>query len=338
MTSAGNPATMANAKDIVYSAIIGLALALLSWIIVSTINPELLFTTEPGMPSANLPSTSIGGNVPGSCAYGSLSRVEGPEPEENCRCIGDTDVPGDTTCEAKKSDYADWCNGKLNCEDPILGGDIGCDCGTHTTIMADLAGYCCASTNTIYNTGNPVADKAACQAACTVQTDITSCDSICHTAVCNTKPECCLKPDLRVGTNLDDVKYKEITAYVDQPIYFDIMTYSVNCLDTSPTGIIKYEIIDPTEDWSLLVWGDYICLNDDAFTLNWCTFGVLYAGIVSDYRWTGFHLGYYCGGTDPIQHSYSTAKDVEVELKITSRDCVESKSGLDKVKIHVINR
>ena len=134
------------------------------------------------------------------------------------------------------------------------------------------------------------------------------------------------------------VTSKTITAYVDEPIYFDIMTHSINCLDLSPDSIIKYELIYPTEDWSLLVWGDYVCINDNAFSLNWCSFNTIFTGIASDYRWPGWHLGYYCGGTEPIQHSYNTAKDVEVELQIKSNDCIDSNPGLNKVKIHVINR
>ena len=93
--------------------------------------------------------------------------------------------------------------------------------------MADLAGYCCASTNTIYNTGNPVADKAACQAACTVHTDMASCDGICKGVVCDTKPECCLKPDLRVGTSPTDVTHKKIDEVaVGAPVFFDTMSFS----------------------------------------------------------------------------------------------------------------
>ena len=236
MTSAGNPATMADAKDIVYSSIIGLALALLSWIIVNTINPELIFTTGPGMPSANLPSASIGGNVPGSCAYGSLSGVEGPEPEENCRCIGDTDVPGDTTCEAKKSDYADWCNNAvLNCGIDITGADVGCKYGTGATDkigVANIGSYLCASTGNFFTPLPPSYPPPAAQADCITDCagdwiDMSTCDGICKTVVCDTKPECCLKPDLRVGTSPTDVTHKKIDEVaVGAPVFFDTMSFS----------------------------------------------------------------------------------------------------------------
>ena len=103
MTSAENPAAMGDAKDIVYSAVIGLALALLSWLIISTINPELLFTAEPTLSpvgsgggfSANLP--------PASCADKSHGGYENPD---ECRCLGYTELfPARRECTDVKSLY-----------------------------------------------------------------------------------------------------------------------------------------------------------------------------------------------------------------------------------------
>ena len=42
MTSTGNASAMADAKDMIFSALLGLALALLSWLILYTINPDLI--------------------------------------------------------------------------------------------------------------------------------------------------------------------------------------------------------------------------------------------------------------------------------------------------------
>lgn len=59
MTSAGNPALMGDAKDAIWSAIFGLILALLSWLILSTVNPELTMIKTPGTSiSLFTPSTS----------------------------------------------------------------------------------------------------------------------------------------------------------------------------------------------------------------------------------------------------------------------------------------
>jgi len=250
MTSAGNPATMADAKDIVYSSIIGLALALLSWIIVNTINPELIFTTGPGMPSANLPSVSIGGNVPPSCAYGSLSRVEGPEPDE-CHCIGWSELPPPgRDCRAFKSDF-DWCN-TLNCERPITADDVGCGCGSTTVGASDVGKYCCAFTNSLYNPAVPPADPdSTCKAACTKVTSLLSCDSLCETIVCRTYPYCCVKADLRGGTSTDDVKYKKITVKRGKPVFFDVMGNTYTCLTGGKIVRIGVQITRPWLDFGI---------------------------------------------------------------------------------------
>ena len=42
MTSTGNASAMADAKDMIFSALLGLGLALLSWLILYTINPDFI--------------------------------------------------------------------------------------------------------------------------------------------------------------------------------------------------------------------------------------------------------------------------------------------------------
>jgi hypothetical protein len=42
MTSTGNASAMADAKDMIFNALLGLGLALLSWLILYTINPDLI--------------------------------------------------------------------------------------------------------------------------------------------------------------------------------------------------------------------------------------------------------------------------------------------------------
>ena len=42
MTSTGNASAMADAKDMIFNAFLGLGLALLSWLILYTINPDLI--------------------------------------------------------------------------------------------------------------------------------------------------------------------------------------------------------------------------------------------------------------------------------------------------------
>ena len=72
LTAAGNAAALSEAKDIIYSALYGLLLALCVWIIVSTINPDLIYLKEPGanpahgdyscMPSGATCNTCSGGD------------------------------------------------------------------------------------------------------------------------------------------------------------------------------------------------------------------------------------------------------------------------------------
>ncbi|MCK4892111.1 MAG: hypothetical protein KAS78_05575 [Candidatus Pacebacteria bacterium] len=47
ITAAGNSAALSDGKDIISNAIVGLLLALLSWVVVSTINPDVLYIKAP---------------------------------------------------------------------------------------------------------------------------------------------------------------------------------------------------------------------------------------------------------------------------------------------------
>ena len=47
ITAAGNASVIGDAKDTIWNAIFGLLLALLSWVIVSTINPDVLYIKDP---------------------------------------------------------------------------------------------------------------------------------------------------------------------------------------------------------------------------------------------------------------------------------------------------
>lgn len=48
ISSAGNASATQDAKDMIQSAVLGLFLALFSWVIISTINPDLLYIRQPG--------------------------------------------------------------------------------------------------------------------------------------------------------------------------------------------------------------------------------------------------------------------------------------------------
>ncbi|SNQ61216.1 pilin [Candidatus Methanoperedens nitratireducens] len=52
LTSAGNPSSVEEAKDAITSAVTGLILALVSWLILSTINPDILVLKSVGVSGA----------------------------------------------------------------------------------------------------------------------------------------------------------------------------------------------------------------------------------------------------------------------------------------------
>lgn len=252
MTSAGNPAAMGDAKDIVYSAIIGLSLALISYLIISAINPELLFTAEPTLSPVGGPGYST--NIPpASCAYKSHEGNEESISTNRCRCIGDVDGEGgDTTCEFNKSDYEDYykdlCDEVvLNCGSPIIATDNGCKCGTITVGLGDVGKYCCAGTSTLYPPDPPPFLNAneTCLAACEGHDiDLSTCSGICESIFCATKPKCCIKVDLRVGTSSTDVTYKNVEIDAGGFVFFDALSHSYSC---------KYPItavaIDAKSNW-----------------------------------------------------------------------------------------
>lgn len=60
LTSVGNPSKMADSKDRIFSALLGLVVLLGSWLLLTTINPELIKINP-----ANLPSGLTAGSLPG---------------------------------------------------------------------------------------------------------------------------------------------------------------------------------------------------------------------------------------------------------------------------------
>ncbi len=63
LTSAGNPSSVEEAKDAITSAVTGLILALLSWLILSTINPDILVLKSVGMSGAGTYSYADSKNI-----------------------------------------------------------------------------------------------------------------------------------------------------------------------------------------------------------------------------------------------------------------------------------
>lgn len=116
MTSAGNPTAMGDARDAIFNAILGLILALFSWLILSTINPELTVVKTPGTTPV-LYSTSS-----------STSAVKCAEDDNlilaNCKCIDGTTQPNpapqktcNTVCATNNCFKADFRIGFMTIDD-----------------------------------------------------------------------------------------------------------------------------------------------------------------------------------------------------------------------------
>lgn len=74
LTSAGDPSKMDDAKSQIFSAVLGLVIILASWMILNTINPQLVELREPGLPEP--PQAGGLESLPGACVDGENSSVE----------------------------------------------------------------------------------------------------------------------------------------------------------------------------------------------------------------------------------------------------------------------
>lgn len=128
VTSAGNAGKLANAKEIITSAILGLVMALLSWLILFVINPDLVGNTLKGVeiPSEiSMPHNSCKGNISG---------------RQMGFCNGDKICAGDNNCVYKK----DFCkDNKDKCEmiEYALPTEA---CGVVIANSMELSGVCTA--------------------------------------------------------------------------------------------------------------------------------------------------------------------------------------------------
>lgn len=86
LTSVGNPSAIEDAKHIINSAIIGLILALISWVAIWEINPDILVLKNPAMPVSG--GKYVGGAKTPQCALAGGSGTSG------CACIDGSVIKG----------------------------------------------------------------------------------------------------------------------------------------------------------------------------------------------------------------------------------------------------
>lgn len=68
MTSAGDPSKSSDARDQIFNAVLGLVIMLASWMILNTINPQLVELKEPGLADEPAEPTQQQPTVVGHCA------------------------------------------------------------------------------------------------------------------------------------------------------------------------------------------------------------------------------------------------------------------------------
>ncbi len=100
VVSAGNPAAMEDAKEAIWAAVYGLALALGSWLIINIVNPDMLVLKNPGVGLAPGKYSAAGNtNVcvgrPNSDAFSTIP-YDAKDSGTYCTCIDGKNIPKKT--------------------------------------------------------------------------------------------------------------------------------------------------------------------------------------------------------------------------------------------------
>lgn len=76
MTSAGDPSKSSDARDQIFNAVLGLVIMLASWMILNTINPQLVELKEPGLADEPAEPTQQQPTVVGHCSEGQTYNIK----------------------------------------------------------------------------------------------------------------------------------------------------------------------------------------------------------------------------------------------------------------------
>ncbi len=252
ITAAGNMATVTDAKDIIWNAILGLLLALLSWVIVSTINPDVLYIKHPA------------------------SSIIGNEFENNlgvCGVYDGTVVAPAPQCICKENSVSfPTATSKEDCEDQCLNADA---CGTTEGSPCILSG---SSSIPIENANGDL----SCSCFDDDKNVVLSAAAIAASAECN---EVCSDPALvdngeyhginfvlRIGENPDSIRTIPESLL---SLGFSVIKDKPMIYDFSQTKDCKYGIVDIAIDFNntfgLHVADKWCCkiLNPDCNLLSW---------------------------------------------------------------------
>ncbi len=160
ITAVGNSSKIGDAKNQIMSAITGLLLALLSWVIVDTINPDILYMRQPGVAFNELLNGSTGicstyttdenGVGTCTCVQGGAGDSTSPQAcDQACIASGGCgEVGGDTACIMGGSPADQNAPGYIPSQ--------GCACadGTHLVLEATSTAGCNAACREAKKCGN----------------------------------------------------------------------------------------------------------------------------------------------------------------------------------------
>ncbi len=144
LTAAANPSAASEAKDIISNAVYGLILALLTWVIISTINPDLLVIKQPGTHTPQTISqcaTYENGSDCGCVDGGVVNKGSYADCDEACRkeghCIAET---GTVTASCIEPGAEEECI----CIDGIKISTGGADCNALCSSLVASTSHCLA--------------------------------------------------------------------------------------------------------------------------------------------------------------------------------------------------
>ena len=216
ITAAGNAAAISDAKDIIQNAVVGLIIALFSWVFIATINPDALYIKQPG---ASFLTTTVHGVCYQS--FDSVSSAPGA-----CVCIDGTTAPivpdqaDAEACEVACQSYCNLSNSSLSsCIAP--GSPFKFTSSDFTDEDSPYYGLCKCIDNAFVtpnwmSLGGSIPDPPA--------TTLITCNDVCsdRTLAADIKYHG-IKWDLRVGENLGNlVSADGITLPLGVDIYHDL--------------------------------------------------------------------------------------------------------------------
>jgi hypothetical protein len=151
LTSAGNPARLREAKDRIFSALIGLVLLLSIYLILNTINPELTTLVPPSFEPPEMPSVTVEGweDTEKSCSYvrvyaetgwkGTSTEIWSEEdPDWDSTFHGNSDFPDG----AKSARFFRECEDNESCINGKLAISINGETQTTTIVCEITNGEC----------------------------------------------------------------------------------------------------------------------------------------------------------------------------------------------------